>query len=170
MRVISTMAALGLVLAACGGEKKGTEGTTTDTTATTAAPAGDTSAAAAPAGGAAAAGTGASHDVQMTMVNGQPRYQPEEIEVKPGDVVVFHNAEGGPHNVSFWADSIPSGASQALTSGMPDQTEPLHGPLLVEQGATYQVTIPAAAPAGEYKFYCMPHLAMGMKGELKVKK
>jgi plastocyanin len=164
MRVISTMAALALVLAACGGEKKGTEGTTADTTAApAAAPAGDTSAAAAPA-----AGTGAKHEVQMTMVNGQPRYQPETIDAKPGDVIVFHNAEGGPHNVSFWADSIPSGASQALQSGMPDQTEPLHGPLLVEAGATYQITVPATE--GTYKFYCMPHLAMGMKGQLNVKK
>jgi len=168
MRVISTMAALALVLAGCGGEKKGAEGTTGDTTATTAAPAAGDTSAAAPA--AAAAGTGASHDVQMTMVNGQPRYQPATIDAKPGDVIVFHNAEGGPHNVSFWADSIPSGASQALTSGMPDQTEPLHGPLLVEQGATYQVTVPASAPEGTYKFYCMPHLAMGMKGVLNVKK
>jgi plastocyanin len=163
MRVISTMAALALVLAACGGEKKGTEGTTTDTTATAAPAAG-----APAAGGTAAAGTGATHDVQMTMVNGQPRYQPETIDAKPGDKIVFHNAEGGPHNVSFWADSIPSGAAQSLQSSMPDQTEPLHGPLLVEQGATYEVTAPATE--GAYKFYCMPHLAMGMKGQLNVKK
>ncbi|HEU4700167.1 MAG TPA: plastocyanin/azurin family copper-binding protein [Gemmatimonadales bacterium] len=159
----ATVAALALVLAACGGEKKGTEGTaTTDTTA--AAPAAGGENAAAPAA------TGATHNVEMTMVNGQPRYVPAEIEVKPGDQIVFKNGEGGPHNVSFWGDSIPSGAAQALQSGMPDQTEPLHGPLLVENGATYTITIPAAAPEGEYKFYCLPHLAMGMKGEMKVKK
>lgn len=167
MRVTAMVAALALVLAACGGEKKGTEGTaTTDTTAAAApAPAAGESAAA-----PAATATGATHNVEMTMVNGQPRYVPAEIEVKPGDQIVFTNKEGGPHNVSFWSDSIPSGAAQALQTGMPDQTEPLHGPLLVESGATYTVTVPAAAPEGTYKFYCMPHLAMGMKGELKVKK
>ena len=26
----------------------------------------------------------------------------------------------------------------------------------------------ANAPAGEYKYYCLPHLALGMKGKLTV--
>jgi plastocyanin len=82
-------------------------------------------------------------------------------------VVRFHNVSGGPHNVSFWADSIPAGAADALKAGMPDQMAPLEGSLLTEPNGAYTVNF-AKAPAGEYKFYCLPHLALGMKGKLTV--
>jgi plastocyanin len=74
---------------------------------------------------------------------------------------------GGPHNVSFWADSIPSGAADALKAGMPDQMAPLEGSLITEPNGIYTVNF-GKAPAGEYKFYCLPHLALGMKGKLTV--
>jgi len=82
-------------------------------------------------------------------------------------VIRFHNVSGGPHNVSFWADSIPAGAADALKAGMPDQMAPLEGSLLTEPNAVYTVNF-AKAPAGEYKYYCLPHLALGMKGKLTV--
>jgi plastocyanin len=50
---------------------------------------------------------------------------------------------------------------------MPDQMAPLEGQLLTEPNAVYTVTF-AGAPAGEYKFYCLPHLALGMKGRITV--
>ena len=45
---------------------------------------------------------------------------------------------------------------------------PLTSVMLVEQGKTIDVTIASGAPAGEYKYYCQPHLAMGMVGKLTV--
>jgi plastocyanin len=156
MRVTSMVAGLALVLAACGGEKKAEEKTTT------AAP--EQPSAAAPAPEAA---SGANHDVNMTLEGSTYKFDPAELSIKAGDVVTFHNKSGGPHNVSFWADSIPAGAADKLKASMPDQMAPLEGPLLTEQDGTYKVSF-AGAPTGDYKFYCLPHLALGMKGKISV--
>ena len=159
MRVTSLVAGVAIVLAACGGEKKAEEQSTT-TSGTPEQPA------AAPAA-APAAGGGGTHDVNMVLEGSTYKYDPSEITIKSGDVINFHNKSGGPHNVSFWADSIPSGAADAIKAGMPDQMAPLEGPLLTEPDAVYKISF-AGAPAGEYKFYCLPHLALGMKGKIKV--
>jgi plastocyanin len=151
------VAGLAIVLAACGGEKKAED---QSTTATPEQPA------AAPAA-APAAGGGGSHDVMMVLDGSSYKYDPAELTIKAGDVVNFHNKSGGPHNVSFWADSIPAGGADVLKGTMPDQMAPLEGPLLTEQDAVYKVSF-AGAPTGEYKFYCLPHLALGMKGKISV--
>jgi plastocyanin len=158
MRVTSLVAGLALVLAACGGEKKADEAP-----ATTGA---DTAAAATGGEAAAPAATGATHEVQMTMTDGKYVFTPAELTVKPGDVVRYVNGQGGPHNVSFWQDSIPSGAASAVK--ISEEMGPLTSVMLVEQGKTIDVTIASGAPAGEYKYYCQPHLAMGMVGKLTV--
>jgi plastocyanin len=156
MRVIPLMAALATVLAACGGEKKTSEQTTTTTPEQQA-----------PAPAAAPAATGATHDVNMVLEGGQYKYVPDNLTIKSGDVVQFHNKSGGPHNVSFWPDSIPSGAADALKAGMPDQMSPLQSNLLTEQDAVYKVSF-GNAPKGDYKFYCLPHLALKMHGKITV--
>ena len=158
MRVTSLLAGLAFVLAACGGGEQKVEDQQTTATPDQAAPA---------AGDAAPAGGGTTHDVQMVLEGSSYKYVPEQLTIKSGDVVRFHNTSGGPHNVSFWADSIPSGAAEALKAGMPDQMAPLEGSLLTEPNAVYTVNF-ANAPAGEYKYYCLPHLALGMKAKLTV--
>jgi plastocyanin len=162
MRVTSMLAGLAFVLAACGGGEKAGEQQST-TTQDQAAPAGD----AAPSGQAAPAAGGTTHDVNMVLEGSSYKYVPDQLTIKSGDVVRFHNVSGGPHNVSFWADSIPAGAADALKAGMPDQMAPLEGSLLTEPNAVYTVNF-ANAPAGEYKYYCLPHLALGMKARISV--
>jgi plastocyanin len=158
MRVTSMLAGLAFVLTACGGgEQKADDQQTTATPDQAAPAAGDT----APAGG------GTTHDVNMVLEGSSYKYVPDQLTIKSGDVVRFHNVSGGPHNVSFWADSVPGGAAEVLKAGMPDQMAPLEGSLLTEVNGTYSVNF-ANAPAGEYKFYCLPHLALGMKGKLTV--
>jgi plastocyanin len=164
MRVTSILAGLAFVLAACGGEQKTDDQQTTATPDQEAPAAGDTAPA---AGGAAPAGGGTTHDVNMVLEGSSYKYVPDQLTIKSGDVVRFHNVSGGPHNVSFWADSIPGGAAEVLKAGMPDQMAPLEGSLLTEVNAIYTVNF-AKAPAGEYKFYCLPHLALGMRGKLTV--
>lgn len=159
MRVTSMVAGLAFVLAACGGEKKPEAQSTTTTTAAPEQPA------AAPGAEPAAGGT--THDVNMVLDGNTYKYDPSELTIKAGDVVNFHNKSGGPHNVSFWTDSIPSGAADVLKGTMPDQMAPLEGPLLTEQDAVYKVSF-AGAPTGDYKFYCLPHLALGMHGKITV--
>ena len=162
MRVTSMLAGLAFVLAACGGGDQNA-GEQQQTTATPDQAAGE----AAPAGGAAPAAGGTTHDVNMVLEGSSYKYVPDQLTIKSGDVVRFHNVSGGPHNVSFWADSIPAGAADALKAGMPDQMAPLEGSLLTEPNAVYTVNF-ANAPAGEYKYYCLPHLALGMKAKLTV--
>ena len=154
------VAGLAVIVAACGGEKKTEQP----------AAGGDsvgTPAAAAPTPAAAQAATGKSHDVNMVLDGSKYKYDPDNLTIQSGDVVRYHNKSGGPHNVSFWADSIPKGAADVLKGSMPDQMAPLEGPLLTEPDAVYKVSF-AGAPTGDYKFYCLPHLALGMHGKIKV--
>ena len=150
MRANYLLAGLALVSAACG-EKK-TEQPAADTTAMAPAP-------------APAAGT--THDVNMVQDGTTYHFVPNTLSIKVGDVVRFHNVSGGPHNVQFWADSIPAGAAAVLNAAMTDRTESLAGPLLVEPTATYTISF-VGAPAGTYTFHCLPHLAMGMAGTITV--
>lgn len=156
MRVTSMAAGLALLVAACGGgEQKAGEEQQTTATPEQQAPA------AAPAAG------GATHDVNMVLEGSSYKYVPDQLTIKAGDQVRFHNVSGGPHNVSFWADSIPAGAADPLKAGMPDQMAPLEGQLITEPNGVYTVNF-ANAPAGEYKYYCLPHLALGMKARITV--
>lgn len=159
--MISMVAGLTLVLAACGGEQKSGGGEQQSTASPDSAPSANAPAANAPAG------TGKTHDVKMVLEGSKYKYDPETLTIQSGDVVRYYNTSGGPHNVSFWADSIPSGAADALKKNMPNQMAPLEGPLLTEPNAVYEVSF-AGAPKGEYKYYCLPHLALGMKAKLTV--
>lgn len=160
MRTSFLMAAgAALLMAACGGgEKPAQQQTTADTTA---------QAAPAPAGTTAAPATGTVHDVNMELNGSTYEFSPANLTIKQGDVVKFHNVSGGPHNVEFYPDSIPAGAADVLNSAMADRTGPLAGPLLVEPNAVYTISF-AGAPTGEYKYYCLPHHALGMKGTITV--
>ena len=164
MRMTSMVAGLTLVLAACGGggQGGGGGGDQQSTASPDSAPAAN-----APAANTPAAGTGKTHDVKMVLDGSKYKFDPENLTIKSGDVVRYHNASGGPHNVSFWADSIPSGAADPLKKNMPNQMAPLEGPLLTEPNAVYEINF-AGAPKGEYKYYCLPHLALGMKAKLTI--
>jgi plastocyanin len=158
MRKTSIAAGLALALAACGGEKKADNQQTTTTPDQQQAPA--------PAANAPA-GTGKTHDVNMELDGSNYKFSPSSLVINAGDMVRYHNKSGGPHNVSFWPDSIPGGAAGVLNQNMPNQMAPLEGPLLTDPEATYEVSF-AGAPKGVYKFFCLPHLALGMKGNITV--
>ena len=150
MKNIAVMAGLALVLSACG-DKSGT-------------PAADTTAAMTPPPAPAA---GATHTVNMVMEGTTYKFVPSELSVKAGDVVVFTNVSGGPHNVAFFADSIPAGAEPVLAAQIKDGLGPLSTALVMDPNATITISF-AGAPAGEYKITCTPHMAMGMNGKITV--
>jgi plastocyanin len=140
--------------------------TVAPTSGTAAAP--ETSATASAAGGGAAAPiTGKTVTVQMLGDAKGYRFEPASITIKAGDGVKWVNTSGGPHNVNFWSDSIPSGAAAILGKNMPQTTSPLTGPLLLTPNQTYIVSF-AGAPPGTYHYYCTPHLALGMKATITV--
>jgi plastocyanin len=150
MTKIVVLAGLAAALMACGGEKN--KGGAADTTM-----------AAAPAPAAA----GATHDVNMVLEGTTYKFVPNDLTIKVGDKVVFHNVSGGPHNVKFWPDSIPAGAQTVIEPQLPDPIETLSSALLVDPNATLSISF-ANAPVGEYKFTCTPHMAMAMHGKITV--
>ena len=167
------LAASVMALGACGGGDKSADSGAAkpaDTTAAAAPAAAATAGGAAPAGGAAAAAapiTGKTVDVKMIGDAQGYRFDPATITVKVGDGIKFTNVTGGPHNVTFWADSIPAGTAAQLGANMPNTTSPLTGPLLINANDSYTVSF-AGLKAGTYHIYCTPHLALGMKGVVTV--
>lgn len=118
---------------------------------------------AAPAAPAAATPAGPVVEVKMTG-NGSTRaaFEPSTITVPAGATVRFTNVSGGPHNISFWSDSVPAGGAAALNAGMKNTVDNLSGPFLTQPNETYEVSF-ANAPKGTYKGFCTPHLTLGMK-------
>ncbi len=151
------VAGLALALVACGGGEKKAESAATPAPGATPAPA------------AVTAVAGATHDVNMVLDGSTYHFVPNHFTIKVGDKVVFHNVSGGPHNVQFWADSIPAGAADPLKAAMPDQMSDLVGNLITEANGTYAITF-ANVPTGDYGFTCLPHMAMGMNGKVTVTK
>ncbi|HSU14294.1 plastocyanin/azurin family copper-binding protein [Longimicrobium sp.] len=124
-------------------------------------------AALAPRHEARAAAPPVTHEVRMVMEGTTARFEPASLTIHAGDRVRFTNASGGPHNVSFDPARIPADAQRALAASMADQIQPLWGPLMTESGGSYTISFAGVKP-GRYEFFCMPHMAMGMKGAITV--
>lgn len=114
-----------------------------------------------------AGATGGVVDVQMLGDASGYRFTPTTITVKRGGRVRWTMVSGAPHNVAFWPDSIPPAAATKLGTNMPRTMAPLTGPFLMAQDETYEVSF-AGLPAGTYRYFCTPHLALGMKGIVRV--
>jgi len=96
------------------------------------------------------------------------RFRPASVSARVGDVVRFVNVSGGPHNVSFWEDSIPTGAAATLQRNMQRTMGTLSGVMLSDPNETYTVSLAGLRP-GTYRYYCVPHLAVGMVGRITVR-
>jgi plastocyanin len=153
--LLTTVVAIGAL--ACG--KKGSDQANNTQSAPPAAPA--------PASGAATT-SGPVVEVKMTG-NGSTKaaFEPSSITIPAGATVRFTNVAGGPHNITFWSDSVPAGGAAALQAGMKNTVDNLSGPFLTQPNETYEVSF-ANAPKGTYKGYCTPHLTLGMKLTIKV--
>jgi plastocyanin len=163
MRITTLAAGLAIVLAACGGEKKADDQTATPPADQTAAPA---------AGGetAAPAAGGTTHDVDMVLDGSAYKYVPAKLTIKTGDVVRFHSKSGGAHNVQFYPDSIPANVPapiKALAAPPPEKGGSIVSESMKTEGETFDLPF-TGAPAGEYKMFCAPHHALGMKGQITV--
>jgi plastocyanin len=120
------------------------------------------------AGVTAATATAKTVDVQMIGDATGYRFAPAKVTFQRGDKVRFTLVSGPPHNVAFWADSVPKGAAAALAKGMPGAVDALTSPFFLKTGDSYVVSF-AGAPAGRYVYNCAPHLALGMKAVIDVK-
>jgi len=147
---------------ACGRGEKSNAGPGTTAAVSPPAPSTGGTTAAAPQ-----AVTGKTWDVKMIGDGTGYRFDPPALTIKVGDGVRWTVVSGLPHNVTFWADSIPSGANASLQANMQQTIGPLTGPLLTNLSQTYLVSFGGARP-GVYHYYCTPHLALGMKGSITV--
>src|SRR5260370_11979433 len=121
--LFTTLAAFAIV--AGGGDKK---------SAATQAEAATPRRAAAPA----AEPAGAVVEVKMTG-NGTSvaAFEPNKLSIKAGTTVRFINVSGGPHNIAFYADSIPKSGAAVLKKGMPNAMGDLMGPFLTQPHQQY---------------------------------
>ena len=107
------------------------------------------------------------HEVRMTTDGKTFSFAPAALTIRPGDIVKFVNASGGPHNVAFDPAKVADPAAAKLAAAMKDQIAPLAGPLLTGPNESYEVSF-AGVPAGKYEFFCMPHASMAMQGVITV--
>jgi plastocyanin len=162
MRITTLAAGLALGVAACGGGEKKAE--TPPSTTTPAAEQPATPGPAAPAAG------GTTHEVKMVLEGTTYKYVPNKLTIKAGDVIKFTSASGGPHNVQFYPDSIPAnvpGPIKALAVAPPEKGGNIVSESMKMDGESLELSF-AGAPAGTYKFFCAPHHALGMTGEVTV--
>lgn len=97
------------------------------------------------------------------------RFNPPLITARPGEVLLFRVASGAPHSIVFEGSPLSEQAHEALNGAMSRRTGDLSSPLLTLQGAEYRMVVPQIPP-GIYHFYCLPHRAYDMRGQLRVTK
>jgi plastocyanin len=115
----------------------------------------------------AARAAGRTVRVQMLQQGSAYKFVPANFSVHPGDVVVFVNVSGFPHNVGFEANQVPAGAAAVLNAAMAHRSGALLGPMMMAANETYRVSF-AGAPVGAYHYFCLPHKALGMIGVITV--
>lgn len=110
------------------------------------------------------------HEIRMEVNEKRTEYAfvPAEITARSGDVLVFRTVSGAPHSVVFEAGGLSAAAHEALNAAMPRRSADLSSPLLTRNGADYRITVPAL-PKGTYRFFCLPHRAYDMRGQVTVR-
>jgi plastocyanin len=96
------------------------------------------------------------------------RFTPATVSARPGDVLVFKVVSGSPHSIVFREQGLTREAHEALNAALPHRAADLSSPLLTASGQEYRVTVPQLPP-GTYPFFCLPHRAYDMRGELLVR-
>jgi plastocyanin len=111
----------------------------------------------------------ATHVVRLVADPGKHEYHfdPSVVTVKPNDIVVFRVMSGAPHSVVFEGAGLSPHARGALNAALVRRAGDLSSPLLTRTGSEYRLVVPSLSP-GSYPFYCLPHRAYDMRGELQV--
>jgi plastocyanin len=118
--------------------------------------------------GAAQASAQKVHEIQMiSSGKGEFRFEPASVIAHRGDVLLFRVASGGPHSVVFESRGMSASDRERLNEAMPRRASDLSSPLLTD-GSEYRIVMPALS-AGSHRFFCLPHKAYDMKGQVVVK-
>lgn len=96
---------------------------------------------------------------QVRMTQSQT-FEPKTITVKTGDTVVWKNVSDMTHSVTDVSSLAPSAADAAAP---PNAKEFNYGLIAPGKQYSHTFTVP-----GTYKYFCMPHEAVGMLGTVIV--
>lgn len=102
------------------------------------------------------------YTVKMGSDIGQLVFVPDVLEIQQGDTVKWVMNKVPPHNVVFDDSRIP-GTDKAVA------TKLSHKKLLFSPGDSYETTFSSDLTPGIYPYYCEPHRAAGMVGQITVK-
>jgi plastocyanin len=109
------------------------------------------------------------HEIRMMADGkGEFRFAPASVSARRGDVLLFKAVSGAPHSVVFEGKELTAQAREKLNAAMPRRAGDLSSPLLTE-GSEYRMAVPHGLAAGTYKFFCLPHRAYDMRGEVTVR-
>jgi len=109
------------------------------------------------------------HEIQMVAGGkGEFRFVPGSVSARRGDVLLFKAVSGAPHSVVFEGKELTAEAREKLNTALPRRAGDLSSPLLTES-SEYRIVVPQGLPAGTYKFFCLPHKAYDMRGEVTVR-
>jgi plastocyanin len=97
------------------------------------------------------------------------RFNPAQVTARTGDVLVFRAVSGVPHSIVFESAGLSEQAHEALNGALSRRAGDLSSPLLTLQGAEYRLVVPQLSP-GTYQFFCLPHRAYDMRGQLRITK
>lgn len=97
------------------------------------------------------------------------RFSPSLVTARAGDVLLFRVTSGAPHSIVFEGTGLSEPAREAWNGAMSRRAGDLSSPLLTQPRAEYRVVVPQVQP-GIYHFYCLPHRAYDMRGQLRVRK
>jgi plastocyanin len=111
------------------------------------------------------------HEIRLDANRGKEvyRFSPTQVTARPGDVLSFKVASGAPHSIVFEGSGLSETARAALNGAMTRRSADLSSPLLTAEGTEYRIVVPAIAP-GVYSFFCLPHRAYDMRGQLRITK
>jgi plastocyanin len=97
------------------------------------------------------------------------RFTPPLVTARPGDVLLFRATSGTPHSIVFEGAGLSDQAHEALNGAMSRRAGDLSSPLLTLNGSEYRIVVPQIPP-GIYHFYCLPHRAYDMRGQVRITK
>ncbi len=108
-----------------------------------------------------AATPGAPVTIEMTA---QLRFEPAAITITVGETVTWVNASPIPHTATGDPDKNPVSETRPDVVALPPGAEPWDSGLL-NQGQAFSHTFTVA---GEYTYFCIPHVLSGMLGTITV--
>lgn len=99
--------------------------------------------------------------VKMTT---QLRFEPAEVTIKRGETITWVNAGPIPHTATGDPEKTPVKETRPELAQLPPGAEPWDSGLL-DEGQSFSHTFTVA---GEYKYFCIPHVLSGMLGTVTV--